>query len=422
MIWLKRFFGGLFALILFGSFMALASSIATQRTFGNAEQVKTWLVQSKIYDKLVPAALSVAQNDNTINNGDGSITLNDKIVQRAAEETFTPQVLQQSTETFIDANYAWLNGKTPNPEFKIDLTQAKETFAQKVGKYVEERLSKLTVCTAQQQAALQIPINSLTVTCRPTNLDPKAEGARVTQELMKGDFLSNPVITQETFGRNTKDPNTKPYYKSINSAPTAYQVSKYAPFVFGGLILLSSVVIIFASPTRRQGWRRVAGIATSAGILLVISKFSTEFAINQLQKVSLDSPLVRELQGPRDFLVDKATASYTETFLIVGAVYLVVAVIIFVTAYFIGRKKSSDRGRNGKNGTGSSDKTDQDQKEEDQLPPDASTNPRLSSDDEKVINPYDNKPSNPDDTPPTGPPVIGGGSPTGKSKRPPLIQ
>lgn len=411
MIWLKRFFGGLFALILFGSLLSLASSIATQRTFGNPTQIKTWLVQSHIYNKLVPAALSNAQQDTSNSGGDGSVNLKDQTVQQAANTAFTPDVLQQSAEQFINANYDWLNGKTATPQFKIDLTETKQKFADQVGQNVAARLSKLTVCTAEQQAALQIPVDSFTVTCRPASLDPKAEGQRITNEIMKGDFLSNPVVTQDTFARNSNDPSTNPYYKSISQAPLLYKISKYAPFVFGGLILISALIVIFAAPNRRKGFRRVGGITLSAGIILVISKFTTEFTVNQLKQLQPDTGLVKELKAPSDYLIEKITGVYWDTFLILGGIFIFLGILIFLITWLAYKDKKQAKKQESK-------------PKEEQLPPDASTNPLLSSDDEKVTNPFDNKPSDtPDTSNPSGPPVIGGGGTTtdGK-KRPPLIQ
>lgn len=412
MTWLKRFFGGLFALILFGSLLSLASSIATQRTFKNPDQIKTWLVQSKIYEKLVPAALTVAQEDTTKSNGDGSVNLKDPNVQKAAQSAFNPQVLQHSAEQLIDANYAWLNGKTSNPEFKIDLTEPKQAFAEQVGKNTEQRLSKLTVCTAQQQAALQIPIETLTVTCRPASLDPKTEGQRVTNEILKGDFLSNPVITQDTFGRNTNDPKTTPYYKSATQAPLLYKISKYAPYVFGLLILLSALIIIFTAPTKRKGWRRVAGLFLSAGIILVITRFTSEFSLKQLEKLQPNTDLIKQLKDPANFLIEKIAGVYWNTFFIVGITLIATSFIIFLTAWLTNRGQKPSKNQDRKT------------KKDDELPADASTNPLLSNDDKKVTNPFDNKPSDtPDTSNPSGPPVIGGGgTATGGKKRPPLIQ
>lgn len=411
MIWLKRFFGGLFALILFGSLVSLASSIATQRTFGNPTQIKTWLVQSHIYDKLVNSALDVAQKDNTDSGADGSIELTNQKVKEAANAAFTPEVLQQSAEEFINASYDWLNGKTSTPQFKIDLTNAKQTYADKVGQYVTQRLSKLTVCTAEQQAKLQIPVDSLTITCRPASLDPKAEGQRVTNEIMKSAFLTNPVITQDTFARNTNDPKSSPYYQAISQAPLLYKISKYAPFVFGGLILISSAIVIFAAPNRRKGWRRVGTITLSAGIVLVVSKFTTEFSVNKLKELQPDTALINQLKQPSDYLIEKVTGVYWDTFLILGGIFIFLGILILLINWLANRDKKHDKKQSQKD-------------DKDDLPPDASTNPLLSSDDEKVTNPFDNKPSEPTDaSTPSGPPVIGGGGTTADGKkRPPLIQ
>lgn len=329
MIWLRKGFGLFFSLILFLSLVAGVSSFAFNLSFGTPAKVKTWLAESKIYDSVVSAALNSSQDDG---NSDGSVDMKDPVVQQAAKQAFSSQLLQQSANTFIDANYAWLNGKTSVPQFKIDLSVAKDDFATRVGKAVETHLAGLTVCTAQQQAQLQIPVNSLTVTCRPAVIDPKTEGARVTQEIKTSDFLNNPVLTADNLNQNSNDPSAKAYYVSASKAPQVFRLQQKSPIAFALLAILSATAIIFILVTRRKGWRRVGSVLLFTGILLSLTKIVADIGVNKIENMKLTGTLT-QLEQPRKYLLDAVEAQLTKTSLYFGIAFIVIALIIYGVLY-----------------------------------------------------------------------------------------
>lgn len=330
MHWFRKVLVAFFALILFIAVLDVAWTFAVNRNFSNPEQIKTWLTESKIYDNAVSAVLNSTQEDKDKTGSDGSISLKDPIVQKAAQEAFSPEVVKVSVNTFIDSNYAWLSGKTATPEFKIDLTQAKEDFATKVGTAVQTRLAGLTVCTAEQQAQLQIPVNVMTVTCRPATLDPATEGARIAQEIRSSDFLTNPVLTADTLARDPKS-TAKPYYVTVAKAPQVYQAAQKAPAVLALIALISALLIIFIASPRRKGWRRIASVLLVAGILLIASKFAAELGVSRIQREAANSKsVISQLKQPTNDLVDHVASKLTETNLYFGIGYVTLAIIIYI--------------------------------------------------------------------------------------------
>lgn len=330
MHWFRKVLVAFFALILFISFIDIAWSVAIVRNLSSPTTVKAWIADSKVYDNAVSAVLNNTQNDDDKSGADSSISLKDPIVQQAAKEAFSPAVLESSVNTFIDSNYAWLNGKTATPEFKIDLSQAKEDFATKVGKAVETRLAGLTVCTAQQQALLQIPVTVTTVTCRPANLDPAAEGARVANEIRTSDFLSNPVLTADTLAHDQNNKASKPYYVQAKHAPEAFQAAKKAPYALSLLALLCILAIIFIASPRRKGWRRIASTLLVVGILLVGSKFIGDYASNRLEdQIGKSKTVVSQLRQPSSSFINRVESDITQTNLYFGIGYILLAVIIY---------------------------------------------------------------------------------------------
>lgn len=329
MHWFRKVLVAFFAFILFVSVINTAWTFAVDRNFGNREQIKAWLTESKIYENAVSAVLNSTQDDEDKTGSDGSISLKDPVVQQAANEAFSTEVIKNSIDTFIDSNYDWLSGKTATPEFKINLTQAKEDFAVKVGTAVQTRLSGLTVCTAEQQALLQIPVNVMTVTCRPASLDPVAEGLRVSQEVRSSDFLTNPVLTADTLARDPKS-TAKPYYVTASVAPKIYQAAQKAPAALALLALISALLIIFIAKPNRKGWRRIASVLLVAGILLIASKFAAELGVSRIQREAANSDtVISQLKQPTDDLVDHIATKLTATNLYFGISYVVIAIIIY---------------------------------------------------------------------------------------------
>lgn len=329
MNWFRKVLVAFFAFILLVSVIDIAWSVSINRNFGNAQAVKTWITASKIYDNAVSAVLNSTQDDTDKSGGDGSITLKDPLIQQAAKEAFSPQLLEDSVNTFVDSNFAWLSGKTATPEFRIDLSQAKEDFATNVGAAVQKRLTDLKVCTATEQTTLQIPVNVMTVTCRPASLDPKAEGERVASEIRTSDFLTEPVITADTLAHD-KNSATKAYYQKASQLPQIYQAQQKAPLALGLVALLCTLAIIFIASPRRKGWRRIGSVLLVAGILLVVSNFTGNYASNRIERqIGTSKTVVSQLRQPISDLIDRAASEIGQTNMYFGVGYIALALIIY---------------------------------------------------------------------------------------------
>ncbi len=328
MIWVRKGFVHFLAILLFISLVGGVAILNVNRVFGQPAEVKTLVAQSGIYDHLVSAALDQSQTDANKNGGsDSSVSLNDTAVQQAAKQSFTPDLLRTSFETFIDANYAWLQGKTATPQFNIDLSGAKNSLADQVGAAVTTRLKTLPVCSAAQMAQLQLPVNSLTVDCRPTNIDPQTEGARVAQDIKtSNDFLGQPVLTPTSVNQQ-KDAQAKPYFKTASKAPQVYRFTQKAPFILAALALLTSVGIIFIAPTKRKGWRRVGVVLALAGAVLIASKFVADAGVTKLSD-KLHNGAGSQIQAQVNNLAKTLESKLFQSNLVFGIAFVVLAAII----------------------------------------------------------------------------------------------
>ncbi len=212
---------------------------------GSPAPAKHFLADSGIYNGVISSALDQAQKSAGSSN---QVALDDQAVISAAKSVFTPQLLQQSTEQAIDGVFNWLNGKTAQPDFNIDLTSQKLSFAQKVGQFAQQHATTLPACTAVADTT-----DPLSATCLPRGVTPAQVGQQAQNDIITAQgFLNHPNITASDIKKSGTNQSVFATGK-LQSAPKKYQLVKKTPYIFAGLTLLTIVVIILLSTTRRKG-------------------------------------------------------------------------------------------------------------------------------------------------------------------------
>jgi len=321
---------GLFAVVLLGSLLGTALATSTKYTVYNPKNIEKWLSESKIYDHFVTNAVEQGQKSVGSVQDTDVTSLSDTAVQDAAKSAFSQQLVQTNINKFIESNYAWLEGKTKTPEFSIDLTGAKQSFAEQVGSYTTTHLASLPVCTNAQLAQIQT-IDPLSITCRPSNVDPNAEGAKVTQQIAASDeLLANPVLTAQNINPDPASQITEPYYEKLSQLPRAYQFGQKLPYFFAGLAFLSAIVLVLLTRVRRKGLKAVGIIFAIAGALLIIAKFTSDTAYKQLEDRIFNTSQTGELQRSLTSFVLQIEQASTQIQFIFGIAFLVVALIILI--------------------------------------------------------------------------------------------
>lgn len=320
----------LLGIVLFGSLLGVALSTSAKMTIYNPDKVEQWISQSKLYDHFVSTAAERGQAAvGSTSENDNVTSLSDTAVQDAAKTAFSKQLVEQSINSVIESNYAWLRGETDTPEFKIDLTGAKQSFAQEVGAYVTTSLSSLPVCTNAQLAQMQ-NVDPLSMTCRPSNVDPKTAGQQVTQQIIDSDeLLSNTVLTAQTINPDPAS-QSDPYYEKFSQLPKAYQFSEKLPYIFAGLVLLSTLVFILLSNPRRNGLKWTAIILTLTGTLLVTTKFTSDIAFKQLEDRVFNASSDGEVQKSLTNFMHQVESASTTIQMYFGVGFLVLALILFL--------------------------------------------------------------------------------------------
>jgi len=343
---LRKFLVFILTPILFAALIGLAASTSGNINLRNPSKIESWLEQSNIYDHFVKNATTQAEKNG--NDSPGTVDLTEQAVQNAAQEAFTDSDIKNNVNTFIEANYAWLEGKTDKPKFEIDLTQGKMTFADKVAEYAVKYTAGLPVCSNEQQTAAALAASPLAATCRPANVTPEQVGQTVHQQLMSGDFLSNGVITADNINPDN-NPQAQPYYKKLTRLPQIYQISVYAPIAFAGISLISILGIIFLASKKRGGLKIVAWTSLIAGVLLVLNKYVLQWSYDQVEPRIFNNSSIGEVQKSLATFFNLVESALAKTELYFGLAYISLAILIFIGLLATRRKKSPKSSKQSKN-------------------------------------------------------------------------
>lgn len=271
MVWLKRisvFFVSIFFLVLLLTFSLVTSLVIS---LSHPTKIEDWLSHSGLYGSVLSSAVNQASTVIATNIQPYGISVSRSTIQKIAQKSLTHADLENYTTTFLNANYNWLKGTTSTPEFSIDLTSIKQSFARQMGQYITTRLDNVPVCTATQTTTELAGNDFQTLSCLPASISPTAAGDYATKQLETSkQFIGNNVITAQTLSPDLNAKTSKPYYEQLSQAPTYFQGAEKLPYVIAGLIILCAIGIIFLSANKRKGLRRIAIFCIEIGAILII--------------------------------------------------------------------------------------------------------------------------------------------------------
>lgn len=333
---IMRTFGVIvFSVILFVGLLVFAFSTSSNSTFTNRHKVEAWLGDSNLYGAFVENAIN--QADQTAGTDQsGGVSLSDTAVKQAAEQSFSSTVLENDVSVFLNANYAWLKGQTGKPAFRVDLSSAKQNFANKVGVYVTTYLKGLPACTAAQSANINTQTaDPLALQCLPHGLNPHSVGTEVTQQIATStQFLSSSVITADNINPGSTDLQMKPYYQRFSTLPSLYQLAVKIPWVAAVVSLLSLVAVIWVSRNKRKGIKVVAIIFALAGLVMVLTKLMMDHVFSVAEKHIFNSSSVGQLQKALTVFMHHAETQLVRVDLWFGVGYLMAALALVLALVF----------------------------------------------------------------------------------------
>lgn len=315
--------------------VCLALLSVTVMVLGNSAPLKRALRNSKIYDNLIDNVISANTQDPQ--DVGSSSPLAELPVKQAAKTAFSPELIQSSTEQVIDSVYRWLEGKTAKPDFKLDFSAPKLRFATAAADNAAARSRVLPPCSLQQsrELASNDKIDAFSLPCLPAGLTADSIRNRVISDLANSKaFIKTPVITADSLPRDSQG---KTVFDNVAQAPQIFHWLLIAPWILGGLTLLSGTLLVILYDERRRGLRAVSVILLGSGIFLLIGTLVLSFAFNQVNKPN--SQLVRlvnssELENSFLAILRSLNSTFSSKLLIFAATYLGLGAILLLALHF----------------------------------------------------------------------------------------
>lgn len=264
------------------TYLAVAFLFFTANAFAfytviDRDTIKTTLKEERVYDKLVPALLATARDNNpalvTI-DGVGQLPLQEEWVNQAAQSAFPATDLEQKGNTIVDATFDWLEGKNNSLQFQLDFTQNKQQLGDAIGAYAEQRMASLPRCTGNE--GLTTEFNAFTSTCVPASagVDAASLKAIIAQQVAADeDFLKDPLVTPQSLAA---DPDLGQPSTSLDqtggSAPPAYSYRNWFLWLLPISTLVFAALGIYLASDKAKALRRLGiGLIAAAISLLLMA-------------------------------------------------------------------------------------------------------------------------------------------------------
>jgi len=276
----------LFSITLFG--FGLLFSL--RMVFGTAGPLERALDTSGLYNVMVADIIS--QNQPT-----SGLPLKDPGLQDAIQKAFPPTLIKQSMNSILDGTYAWLQGKTQAPTFRIDLSGAKANLADYVGQYLQQRFAALPACNlAALPSTTATPMDPYTMPCLPPAalFNQAAAIAQAKQTVLANtDLLKSTTLTADTL----KNDNGKTLQQQLRAIPRAYHTVMLSIYATGLLALLLGIGAVLLQTDRRAGVRHVSinllAVSITSAVAAVLSSFVLGRVADRLNQSSATDRLIQ---------------------------------------------------------------------------------------------------------------------------------
>lgn len=306
----KKFFLGaataISAYLLFFALLFLANSLIFRYVTANPTEIKSLVKSSGTYDRLPELIYDNARNkaeDQAVN-----VKLTDPEVKQAALESFNSQFYKENIENAIDQTYAWLEGKSEQLEFSVDIEEEKTAFISKIVDARAEKTKQLPKCTSAQLRQMALATISLyTLECLPPGVDIETQAERAKTQLQNSrEFLADTKFE----AKDLKDSDGQPLARSDSQLRQMFQTLKNLPVFLTLASIFFLGIIYYASSTPKAALKRVAKIFISAGIILLAAPFITQFLYDRILPLSSPDKIISEIAGPIAAAYNDAAAVY----------------------------------------------------------------------------------------------------------------
>jgi len=146
---------------------------ALAHTVTNRENIKSLIHNINLYDDAVDIAtgfIPTTEKEGPLENSIlTELADSESAVRSSIESIVTPELLENSVNTIVDAVYDWASGKTTRPEFTVTVTNDTDTLIDLLSVGFTQKLEGLPACPSD----FEVPSNfdPLGTECLPEGFD-----------------------------------------------------------------------------------------------------------------------------------------------------------------------------------------------------------------------------------------------------------
>lgn len=331
---MKKFLRGLASLFLKLSLFNLVFATALFMVFGTPDLIKRTLADSNLYESVVN---NVIESSQAASQEEG-FPINQPEVKSAIHKAFPPETIQSYSESFIDGTYNWLDGKVESPDFRIDLTPAKQKLAEGVADYAQTRYMSLPVCTIAQLRQLGTDVDPFNVPCQVPGVTAASARQDVINTIANSDqFLEQPVITAESL---PKDAQGKNVFDNMAALPGFAKILRLAPWIFGITSLLLAAGLFALHDNKRSGLRQISVITIGTGLFVLISTLLIAYVFAQANKPGgvLNRSVPGSFQDSMLYITRTLSGELNRYVIIFSLAYIVLGGAVLLYLHFTDKK------------------------------------------------------------------------------------
>jgi hypothetical protein len=245
-------------------------------------------------------------------------------VQAALSQAVSPTFLQHSSQQIVANVYSWMQGTAATPNFAIDISSVKTSFANNITTYLQQKLITLPPCT-ERIAPPESLDDILALTCLPPNITPETIADTAHQDVLNSNLLGvdNTIDISNGIGSTPG----KTLTEQLAIIPQLYHFYLLSLYILPVILLLCSLVIVFLSATRRGGIKRVAWLYISTGIVSGLAAAGSVWLLGILASLLGSTTTPGELLT----LIQTLASDIRQWWLIISSVYIVFGIILLTT-------------------------------------------------------------------------------------------
>lgn len=277
--------------------------------------LKIWINDSGLYDS------GVQEIKNNINNNELGELSNNPIVIEAIDKVVTKDLLKETVEQGIDANYNWLksNDKTA-PKLQVNIAEISVKIQDQIILSLQTKLNSLPVCTNPNQP---ISFDVYKISCIPQNIS-KDQIINYATNYLSGQTSDNSPNEQINLPADQYR-NLQTYYQLVTQIQLISIIS----------LIVCLLLAFFIIQPKYRLLRTLAIILIPHGILLYAFGWLLP---RKLSVHTKDSPLTHSLQN----LASIISTDIGQELSLIGVVLLTIGIILLIFYLVLKRKKAME--------------------------------------------------------------------------------